>query len=111
MRSQDRLLERDGVNSAGEGLAKALGSFPSIAGTPTVGETLTGTNASFNGSPTITVTRAWLRDGTPIAAATGATYVLVEADEDAVITFRNTASNAFGTVTSLSTPVGPIAAE
>lgn len=110
MRSQDRLLERDGVNSAGEGLAKAEGSFPTIAGTPTVGQTLTGTNASFNGSGTITVVRAWLRNGTPIGDATGATYTLAEADAEASIVFRNTATNSFGVVVSLSTPVGPIAA-
>lgn len=102
MRSQDRLLERDGVNSAGEGLAVA--TPPTFSGNLRAGQTLTGVNGAFNGSPTITVVRAWLRNGTPIAEATGATYVLAEADEGAVIRFRNTASNNFRSVTTISLP-------
>lgn len=108
MRSQDRLLERNGINSAGEGIR--ANNTPTVAGTPTVGEVLTGTNAVFIGGDTITVVRAWLRNETAIGGATGATYTLVEADEGTNVTFRNTATNSFGVVVSLSAPVGPIAA-
>jgi hypothetical protein len=100
MRSQDRLLERDGVNSAGEGIAAARP--PTFSGNLRSGQTLTGVNGSFNGSPTISVARAWLRNGTPISGATGATYELVDADQGARISFRNIATNSFGSVISIS---------
>jgi hypothetical protein len=101
MRSQDRLLERDGVNSAGEGLATA--KPPTFSGNLRDGQVLTGVNGQFNGSSS-TVVRAWLRNGTPIAGATGATYTLAVADEGARIRFRNTATNAFRTVVTDSLP-------
>jgi copper(I)-binding protein len=104
MRSQDRLLERNGVNSAGEGLTLAGRDFPTFTGVLVEGEVLTGVNGTFAGSPTITITRAWLRDGTPIAGATGATYTLVSADDGAVIRFRNTAANAIRSVVADSLP-------
>lgn len=107
MRSQDRLLERNGINSAGEGVVGIGG--PTLAGTAQVGQTLTGTNGTFVGSGTITIARAWLRDGVPISGATGATYTLVEADEGARIRFRNIADNGLVVATRDSAPTTPVA--
>jgi len=108
MRSQERLRVREGIDSAGEGV---LGiTAPTIAGTPTVGQVLTGTNGGFIGSGTITVTRAWLRDGVPIDGATGATYTLVAADEGAAIRFRNIGANGFASDFIDSLATAPVAA-
>jgi hypothetical protein len=81
---------------------------PSISGTTTIGETLTGTDGTVTGG-TVTA-RAWLRDGVAISGATGTTYVLAEADEDATITFRNTAIGPGGSVNATSAGVGPVVA-
>ncbi len=82
---------------------------PELAGTAEVGETLTGTNGTFAGSPTITITRAWLRDGEIIESETGATYTLVEADEGCVITFRNIAANSIDSLVVDSEPTEEVA--
>ncbi len=82
---------------------------PSIVsdGTPAFGETLTGVDGTVDVG-TITA-RAWLRNGSPISGATGATYTLAEADIGANIAFRNTATAAGGDATATSAAVGPIA--
>lgn len=79
---------------------------PSISGTPQVGQTLTGNPGTvFNGTVT---SRAWLRDDVAITGATGSTYTLVEADVDAMISFRPTATGHGGTASATSSAVGPI---
>lgn len=83
---------------------------PALSGTATVGQTLTVTNGTWTGSPTPTYSRAWLRDGVVIPGATGTTYVLVGADEDAVITVRVTATNTTGTASAVSNASAPVAA-
>ena len=108
MRSQERLLERNGINSAGEGVVGIGG--PTVAGTAQVGQVLTGTDATFVGSGTIAITRAWLRDDVPIAGATGATYTLVVADEGARIRFRNIADNGLVVATRDSAPTAAVIA-
>lgn len=80
---------------------------PSISGTPTVGETLTGSDGTISNG-TVSA-RAWLRDGTPISGATGATYILVEADEGEEISYRVSASGAGGSAQATSSAVGPVA--
>lgn len=80
---------------------------PSISGTPTVGQTLTGADGTIsNGAVSA---RAWLRAGTPISGATGSTYLLDAADNGALITFRVTATGAGGSAQATSSAVGPIA--
>lgn len=108
MRSQERLRERNGVDSSGDGLAVVR--KPSISGTAQVGQTLTGTNAQYAGTATITITRAWLRDGSAISGATGATYVLQPADEGAVISLQNSATNQYGVLVSRSDPTATVIA-
>jgi hypothetical protein len=110
-RSQLRLRERSGVDSAGDGI-RAI-TFPTISGTAQEGETLTGTNATFIGNPTISIARAWLRNGVAIGGATNATYVVQAGDVGNRITFRNVATSTrtdFPTVTVVSAQtavVGP----
>jgi hypothetical protein len=82
---------------------------PAITGTPTVGQTLTVTNGTWVGTPTITFTRQWRRDGVAIAGATNTTYVLQAADQGKVITVEVTATNPNGTNTALSNATPPIA--
>lgn len=93
-----------------EGLPLAALTPPSIAGTPKVGETLTGTPATFNDTTSgVTVTNQWLADGEAIDGATGTTLELAEAQLDAEITFRSTATrDGDDPVSSESEAVGPV---
>lgn len=79
---------------------------PSITGTPTVGQTLTGSDGTISNG-TVSA-RAWLRGGSAISGATGGTYLLVEADEGENISYRVTASGAGGSAQATSDPVGPV---
>ena len=83
---------------------------PSIAGTPQVGQTLTGTPATFNDTTdAVTVTNQWLADGEVIEGATDVTLDLAEEQLDADITFRSTAAReGSDPVVSESEPVGPV---
>jgi hypothetical protein len=79
---------------------------PAISGTPTVGQTLTMTDGTWDGFPSLVYTRQWLRDGAPIAGVTGSTYVLVDADAGHVISAAVTVQNAFGGTTAVSSGYG-----
>lgn len=68
---------------------------PSISGTPTVGETLTGHPGTYD-QPVSSRAYRWLADDVAIDGATAATYLLTETEEGAVITFEEVASNSFG---------------
>lgn len=83
--------------------------LPSITGTAQVGETLTGDDGEWTGSPAPTFTRQWRRGATNIASATGTTYTLVAADVGQSITCVVTATNAAGAATETSNSVGPVA--
>ncbi|MCU9837921.1 hypothetical protein OEZ49_09095 [Ruegeria sp. WL0004] len=80
-----------------------------ISGTPQVGETLTANSdgvSDADGIDTSTETGQWLRDGTPIAGATGETYTLVAADIGTQISVRYSYTDNLGTnesVTSAAT--------
>ena len=86
-------------------LAGAPGNsvVPTITGTARVGQTLTGANGTWSGSPTLT--RRWFANGIAIDGATGATYVPVAADLGKTITLQVTGTNASGarTVSSAAT--------
>lgn len=70
-------------------------SPPVITGDWTIGGTLTLTPGQWSGSGT-TLTHQWLRDGEPIAGATGLNYELTDGDDRHFITARETASNSLG---------------
>jgi len=72
---------------------------PSISGTATLGQVLTCNDGVWIPQP-ISITRQWIRDAsTVIAAATGATYTLVAADQTHTVKCRVTGTNAYDTTT------------
>ncbi len=76
-----------------------------ISGTPTQGETLTAvttTIADPDGPATLTFSYQWKRDGSDISGATGATYVLTQADVGAAITVTVSWTDDGGTAESLT---------
>lgn len=94
-RSQELKQERHGTDSSGRTKPK-MATLPTVAGTNTVGQTLTGTNGTFSGSGTIVITRQWTRNGQAISGATGATYVLAAPDSGKTIRFQNIGKSQYG---------------
>lgn len=84
---------------------------PAITGTAEVGETLTVTNGTWNGTPAPTYARQWYADDEPIEGADGLTYVLTEDEEGAVITVVVTATNAAGSAQATSNATAAVAPE
>lgn len=103
----------DSATSAGTaavaGIAPANTAAPSISGTTTIGETLTGSDGSWTGAPTPSLSRQWLRDGEPISGATSSTYELVNGDYDAFIAFRVTATNPVDSAVATSNYTAAVA--
>ncbi|MEO8527935.1 MAG: hypothetical protein ABI435_02550 [Pseudolysinimonas sp.] len=99
---------------------------PRVSGSPAVGSELSSVKGTWTGSPVPTVSRVWLRctssvaavftsipaSCTPIAGATGATYVATNADAGKYLTIFVTATNSAGTTTlgAVSTAVVPVPA-
>nr|HEV8010867.1 hypothetical protein [Bradyrhizobium sp.] len=76
-----------------------------------VGQSLAGTTGTWTGASPFTYTRQWLRNGSPIAGATGAGYTLIAADLGADIGMIVTARDTNGLETSAGAPpVGPVLA-
>jgi hypothetical protein len=73
-----------------------------VSGTATFGQTLTTTNGTWTGSPTIVYTYQWQRDGVDIGGATASTYVQVAADAGKTIRCRVTGTNGVGNATANS---------
>ncbi|MET0951652.1 MAG: hypothetical protein ABWX57_00090 [Aeromicrobium sp.] len=65
-------------------------TLPTITGTATVGSTLSGTSGTWYPAPG-SIAHQWLRDGSPVAGATGTTYTVTSADAGARLSFRATA--------------------
>lgn len=106
-RSQRHMLEHQGLMADGRQAPRAA-ARPTRTGTVTVGQLQTGVNATFTGSGTVTVTRAWVRNNSEIDGQTGATYTLAAADQGKVVRFRNKASNLMGTTIMDSLPTGTV---
>jgi hypothetical protein len=87
---------------------------PSITGTDTVGQLLTGNDGAWSGSPSPALTRQWRRcnsSGTScadIAGATGSTYTLVHTDAGSTIRFRVTGTSTTGTTVADSDPTSVV---
>jgi hypothetical protein len=76
--------------------APAATGSPAVSGTPLPGNTLTCSKGAWSGAPT-GFKYQWLRDGAPIAGATGATYLVQIADEGSSLACRVAAFNGVGT--------------
>lgn len=88
------------------GIAPVLVNAPVVTGTARYGERLSATAGSWDQSVTTAV--QWLRNGTPIAGATGSSYRLALLDLGARLSVRVTASapgRPSGTATSAASPV------
>lgn len=102
-----------GTNTAGTVTAYSnnLGPITAVAGTlpsaltaPSisavipviVGAVLTRVAGTYSNATSIT--GRWLRNGSAISGATGTTYLTVAADVDNYISYRETATNAFGSI-------------
>ncbi len=89
--------------------------YPSISGTPAVGQTLKlDSVGSWIGYPSPTYAYQWLscRAGncTPISGATGTSLTLTSAELGAEIELQVTAGNSQGSATVTSSPAGPVVA-
>ena len=83
---------------------------PAITGTAQEGQILTCSTGTWTGTPTITYTYQWKRNGSNIGSATNSTYTLVTADVGQNIKCTVTATNGAGSVNADSNTVIPIAA-
>ena len=68
-----------------------------------VGSTLTCTDGTWTGSPTLT--RTWLRSGSPVPGASASTYAVTSNDAGRTLRCRVTASNASGSADADSNEV------
>jgi hypothetical protein len=75
---------------------------PVASGTPSVGQTLSCSNGSWIGAPTLTYAYKWLRDGSAITGATGSTYVVQSADQGHGLSCEVTATNPVGHASATS---------
>ena len=83
---------------------------PAISGTAERGETLTSTTGTWTGTGTITYAYQWKRNGADISGATASTYVLVAADDNALMTCVVSATDTEGTKSATSNTLGPVLA-
>ncbi|GAB4012650.1 carboxypeptidase regulatory-like domain-containing protein [Nocardioides ultimimeridianus] len=84
--------------------------LPKVTGTAKVGSTLTASSGTWSVTG-LTLAHQWTRDGSPIAGATGATYVLKAADAGTSVAVRVTASRtgyASSTATSAAVTVAKL---
>jgi hypothetical protein len=79
---------------------------PTVTGTPEVGQILNSTVGTWTHATTYA--RQWLLNGSPIAGQSGAAYILVAADEGALIAVDITATGPGGEASAESLPFGPI---
>ncbi|PPF55415.1 hypothetical protein C5B94_05330 [Clavibacter michiganensis] len=81
---------------------------PTILGTPTVGQTLTARAGTWQPAP-VALAYQWNRGGSPIAGATGATYVISAADAGTQLTLSVSGSKAgYAAVTRTSAPLAKV---
>jgi uncharacterized delta-60 repeat protein len=98
------------------GTAPVNATPPTISGTATEGQTLTGSPGDWTGSTPITHSYQWRRCDSAganclgIASATGTSYTLTAADVGRSIRIRETATNAYGAGSADSSPTGVVKA-
>ena len=87
-----------------EGQAPSVRTAPTVTGSPFAGRAVT-CSAAYGGDVPQTLAVQWLRDGTPIAGATGASYTVLSTDPGHALSCRETVTNAFGLLTATSAAV------
>jgi hypothetical protein len=103
-----------GVGSAASQAAPVNTALPTISGTPTEGQTLTGSNGTWSNAPT-SYAYQWLRcksngkSCASVANGTQSTYTLVGADAGHTMRVRVTATNADGSASAESAQTATVA--
>lgn len=98
----------DAINDAFSALGGNAPVFtvpPSITGNKYVGQVLSTTNGDWVGTAPITFTYEWKRVGQDVAIGTESTYTITSLDADEYITCTVTATNDFGSGSSVSNQV------
>ena len=104
------------TGSGSSGSPPANTSPPTISGTAQQGQTLTGTNGTWNGTAPISYAYQWQRCNSSgsncanIALATAPTYTETSLDVGSTLRIAVTASNTAGSSTGFSTPTAVVAA-
>jgi hypothetical protein len=78
---------------------------PEVSGTPSVGASLACSPGSWYAQPAPSYAYQWLLNGTPIPAATAATYTIVSAERGLQLACKVTASNREGSASATSKDV------
>ena len=92
----------------GTPLAPSNTAVPTISGTASVGQTLTGGDGTWDGREPPAFTYQWNRDGAAISGATASTYTLVAGDSGTQITLTVTAANWAGAAAATSAPTAAV---
>lgn len=95
-------LTTTGVDAAMVRREPANATPPAVTGTPALGQTLQCAIGSWTGIPKLVYTQQWLRDGTAIAGATAAAYVVQAGDVGHGLTCQVTATNELGSASAIS---------
>lgn len=90
-------------------IAPMLITAPAITGTAQVGETLTCSTGTWQGTQSITYAYQWKANGVAIVGATSSTYLLTASEEGDTITCTVTATNSAGSNTSTSAATSAVA--
>jgi hypothetical protein len=85
-------------------VAPANTAAPVLSGTPAVGQLLSCSPGTWTGSPPVYAYQ-WLRDGSPIAAATSAGYTIASADQGHQFSCQVSAGNLAGSAQATSSSV------
>ncbi len=75
---------------------------PVVSGTPTLGQTLSCSRGSWTGLTPFKYAYRWLRNGSAIAGATGAAYVVQAVDLGRALSCEVTAGNGYGQAAAVS---------
>jgi hypothetical protein len=90
------------------GTAPVNTASPIISGSTINGQILTVSNGSWSNTPT-SYSYQWKRNGTNISGQTSNTYILTNTDVGTNISCTVTATNTYGSASSTSSAVGPVA--
>jgi hypothetical protein len=93
-----------------EGQAPSVTTAPAVSGSPAPGLTVSCGGGVFGGDVPQTSAVQWLRDGTPITGAAGASYTVASTDVGHALSCQQTVTNAFGSVSATSAPVTAVVA-